>query len=127
ACIALRGVACPLLVANEDVFDFFLLEKLIIDRQDRSARIAEYMLDAIVPERLNYHFSARHLLPAHFQPLSRRRLCFHYSDPVFDPLSFAINLFRPIKKAPEGALFSHMSRFRPAATPPCPCAILLRE
>jgi hypothetical protein len=40
-------VAGALLVAHQDVLDRVLLENLVIDRQHRSARISEDMLDAL--------------------------------------------------------------------------------
>ena len=58
--IAFGRVAGALLVADEDVLDVVLLEDLVIDRQDRAARIAEDMLDAIVLQRLQNDFRARH-------------------------------------------------------------------
>ena len=62
--IALGGMSRPLLVADENVLHRVLLEKLVINRQDRAAGIAEQMLDAIVLERLDDHFGARHLASA---------------------------------------------------------------
>jgi hypothetical protein len=42
-------VPCALLVAYQNVLDGILLVQLVIDRQNRSARISEDMLDAINP------------------------------------------------------------------------------
>ena len=41
--------------------DLVLLDDLVIDRQHRAARIAEYVLDALVDQRLDDHLRARHL------------------------------------------------------------------
>ena len=49
-----------LLVAHEDVLDAILLEQLVVDRQDGTARIAENMLDALIGESLKHHLGARH-------------------------------------------------------------------
>ncbi|MHC2575132.1 hypothetical protein ACVMH6_007460 [Rhizobium leguminosarum] len=53
-------MACPLLVANEDVLDILLLEDLVVDRQDRAAGIAEDMFDAVVLQRLENDLRSRH-------------------------------------------------------------------
>jgi hypothetical protein len=55
-------VAGALLVAHEDVLDVVLLEDLVIDRQDGAARIAENMFYAVVSQRLQDNFGARHLV-----------------------------------------------------------------
>jgi hypothetical protein len=38
-------------VTHQDVLDVVLLENLVIDRQHRAARIAEYMLHTLILER----------------------------------------------------------------------------
>ena len=123
--IAFGGVAGALLVADQDVLDVVLLENLVIDRKHGAAGIAEQMLDAIVAQRLHDHFGARHFAPS---ALFDRLV--HRSGPVFGRLSAPAQrlvLSRAIKKAPEGACVVAHGRFRPAVTPPCPRAFLLRE
>ena len=39
-----------------------LLEHRVVDRQDRAARIAEDVLDALVEQGLDHHFGAGHFL-----------------------------------------------------------------
>jgi hypothetical protein len=51
-----------LLVAHQDVAKLVLVEQLVIDRQHRSARVAEDMLDPLIGERLDHHLGAGHLL-----------------------------------------------------------------
>src|SRR5262249_47572291 len=65
--VALGRMNRPLLVAHEDVADLFLVEERVVNRQDRSARIAENILYALVGQRLDHHFGARHLF--HHRPL----------------------------------------------------------
>ncbi len=64
--IALGGVHGALLVPHQDVLDLLLLEERIVDRQYRTARIAEQVFDPLVGERLDHHLRAGHLL-AHDQ------------------------------------------------------------
>ncbi len=59
--IALRGMHRALLVAHQDVAKLVLLEQLVVDRQHRSARIAEDVLDPLIGERLDHHLGAGHL------------------------------------------------------------------
>jgi hypothetical protein len=54
-------MACALLVTHQDVADLLLLEKLVIDRQDRAARLAENRVDAMLVQCMDYHFGACHL------------------------------------------------------------------
>ena len=44
------GVCRPLLVANENVLDLVVLEQLVVDVEDRAARIPEDVLDALLLE-----------------------------------------------------------------------------
>src|SRR5258708_5269795 len=60
--IALRGVAGALLVSDQNVLDFALLENLVIDRKHRAAGIAEDMLDAMIDQRAHDHRCAGHLV-----------------------------------------------------------------
>jgi hypothetical protein len=55
-------VAGALLVPDQDVLDFALLENLVIDRKHRAAGIAEDMLDAMIDQRAHDHCSAGHLI-----------------------------------------------------------------
>src|SRR5262249_33705532 len=64
--IAFGRVHGALLVADQDVAELVLLEQLIIDRQHRSARIAEKVLDALVGQGLDHHLGAGHF-PCHVE------------------------------------------------------------
>ena len=98
--IALGCMARTLLVANEDVLNLFLLEKLVIDRQHRTSRIAEDMLHSIVLEGLQHHFGARHLA-ACARLLS---LCHRSSRlSIISSGAGRLNSFGAIKKAPGRA------------------------
>ena len=55
-------MAGALLVTDQDVLDFALLEDLVIDRKHRAARIAENVLHAVVDERAHDHRGAGHLV-----------------------------------------------------------------
>src|SRR5215831_7518606 len=50
-----------LLVADEHVLDFLLLEELVVDVEDRAARIAEDVFDAFFLEAADDDFSAGEL------------------------------------------------------------------
>jgi hypothetical protein len=51
-----------LLVPDEHMLDLLLLEERVIDRQHRTAGIAEEMLDALILKGANDHFGASHHL-----------------------------------------------------------------
>ncbi len=89
-------MARALLVAHENVLDLVLLEKLIVDRKDRTARIAEDMLYAVILQRLHHHLRAAHLAPAGVT------FCVtHRSLPVFAYRAKGrLSVLRAIKKAP---------------------------
>jgi hypothetical protein len=61
-----------LLVTYQDVLDLFLFEHLVVNRQDRSARVAEYELDTLLLKATDGDFSAgelsvrRHSRGGHF-------------------------------------------------------------
>ncbi len=57
-------MACALLVAHENMLNVFLLENLVIDREDGASRIAKNMVNTLILQSLNNHFSACHL-PGH--------------------------------------------------------------
>ena len=59
--IAVGRVDGALLVAHEDVLDLVLLEQLVVDVEDRAARIAEDVLDALFLEAADEDFRARQL------------------------------------------------------------------
>ena len=59
--IAVGGVDRALLVAHEDVLDLVLLEELVVDVEDRAARIAEDVLDAFFLEAADDDFGTREL------------------------------------------------------------------
>ena len=50
-----------LLVAHEHVLDLVLLEELVVDVEDRAARIAEDVLDALFLETADEDFRTRQL------------------------------------------------------------------
>jgi hypothetical protein len=50
-----------LLVPGQDVLDLILLEKLVVNEQYRTARIAEYVLDLFFLEAPDYNLRARQL------------------------------------------------------------------
>jgi hypothetical protein len=50
-----------LLVADEHVLDLVLLEELVVDVEDRAARIAEDVLDALFLEAADDDFGTREL------------------------------------------------------------------
>jgi hypothetical protein len=60
--VALGGVHCPLLVADEHVLDGVLMEERVIDRKHRAARIAEHVLDPLILEGADHHLGAGHRL-----------------------------------------------------------------
>jgi hypothetical protein len=47
-------------MAHEDMLDLFLLEDLVIDRKNRTAGIAEDVLDTIILQRAENDFRSRH-------------------------------------------------------------------
>ena len=53
-----------LLVAHKNVLHVFLLENLVVNREDSSSRIAKNMVDALILQSLDNHFSTCHL-PGH--------------------------------------------------------------
>src|ERR1700739_2052702 len=55
-------MAGALLMAHQDVFDFVLLENLVIDRKHRTSGIAEDVLDAMIDQRAHDHRCAGHLV-----------------------------------------------------------------
>ena len=50
-----------LLVAHQDVLDLVLLEELVVDVEDRAARIAEDVLDALFLQAADDDFCTRQL------------------------------------------------------------------
>ena len=56
--VAVRGMHRGLLVANQHVFDLFLLEQLIVDEEHRAAGVAEYVLDAFFLQTADGYFCA---------------------------------------------------------------------
>ncbi|MNQ29960.1 hypothetical protein D3C85_432900 [compost metagenome] len=56
--IAIGHVRCRLLVTNQDVIDFRLLEQGVIDMQQGTARVAVNVLNAFVTQEADDHFSA---------------------------------------------------------------------
>ena len=59
--VAVGGVHGALLVAHEHVLDLVLLEELVVDVEDRAARIAEDVLDAFFLEAADDDFGTREL------------------------------------------------------------------
>ena len=59
--IAVGRVHGALLVPHEDVLDLVLLEELVVDVEDRAARIAEDVLDAFFLEAADDDFGTREL------------------------------------------------------------------
>ena len=117
--IALGGVAGALLVADQDVLDLSLLEKLVIDRKHRAAGIAEEVLDAMIGERAHDHRGAGHLvgivaLVAH--GLLRMRCC---------RAVFFGWMVRKIKKGPRGPM--HTARIVGGLSHPRRCAWVRRQ
>src|SRR5262249_25299027 len=51
----------PALLAHKNVLYLFLLEKLVVNRQHRSAGIAEDVLNALIDHRLDDHLGTRQL------------------------------------------------------------------
>jgi hypothetical protein len=60
--IALGRVRGPLLVSHQNVLHLLLVEKHVVDRKDRAARIAEQNLDALILQGFDNHFRAGHFL-----------------------------------------------------------------
>ncbi len=58
--IAFGGMHRRLLVPDQDVADAVLLEDRVVDRQYRTAGIAEDDLDALLDQRLEHHLRAVH-------------------------------------------------------------------
>ena len=54
-----------LFVAHKDVANVVLLKNLVIDRQHRTAGIAENNLDPLIFQRLNHHLGAGHRFLCH--------------------------------------------------------------
>src|ERR1051326_7605019 len=88
--VAFGGVHRALLVAHQDVLELLLLEHLVIDRQDRAARIAENVPHALIDEGLDHHLGAAHLL-CHYL-LRSLELC--------EPLRIKKGLQEPLSRAP---------------------------
>ena len=59
--VALGGMDRALLVANQNVADLLLLEDRVVDRQHRSAGIAEQHLDTLILQGRDHHFRSGHL------------------------------------------------------------------
>ena len=59
--IAIRRVDRALLVPDQHVLDLFLLGKLVVDVEDRAARIAEDVLDALLFQAAEDDFCTREL------------------------------------------------------------------
>jgi hypothetical protein len=59
--IAFRGMHGAALLPYQDVLHLVLLEQLVVDRQDRAARVAEHVLHALIGERADHHLGAGHL------------------------------------------------------------------
>ena len=59
--IAVGRVDGALLVAHQDVLDLVLLEELVVDVEDRAARIAEDVLDAFFLQTADQDFRTRQL------------------------------------------------------------------
>ena len=59
--IAVGRVHRALLVAHQHVLDLVLLEELVVDVEDRAARIAEDVLDALLLEAADQDFRTRQL------------------------------------------------------------------
>ena len=70
--IAFGRVHGALLVPHQDVLDLRLLEQRVVDRQHRSAGIAEEVFDPLIGQRLDHH-----VRPGHF--FAHRQL--HRSTP----------------------------------------------
>ena len=92
--IAFRRMGGPLLMADEDVLDLFLLEDLVIDRQHGSARIAEHGVNTLVGQCLQHDLCACHLVGGHLRtsstfPFVKHVIC-HSGN----------------KKGPQGSLIS---------------------
>ncbi len=60
--IALRRMACALLVPHQNVLDVALLKDLVVNRKHSAAGIAEDVLDPVILERANDHRRAGHLV-----------------------------------------------------------------
>ena len=58
--VTLRGVYGALLVTHEHVGNLVLLDQLIVDRQNRTAWIAEDVLDALILQGLQDHLGTVH-------------------------------------------------------------------
>ena len=56
-------MAGALLVTDEDVLHFFLLEQFVVDRKHRPAGIAEDVLDLVFDQWLHDHLGSRHFAP----------------------------------------------------------------
>ena len=92
------------------------MEKRVIDRKDRAARIAEQVVDALILQGLHHHFGAGHRLR-------------HLSAPDFMRFSFGTVSFgtlRAIKKAPFGTRISAIGR-KSGSVPACCWRLLLQE
>ncbi len=74
ASVTFGGVGRALFVAHEDVADLVLLEQLVIDRQNRSARIAEHCVHALVAQGLDDDLGAGHVTGHVFSPILSRRV-----------------------------------------------------
>ena len=124
--IAFGGMAGTLLVADQNVLTVVLLEQLVIDRQHRAAGIAEDVLDAVVLQRLDHHFGARSFRGGRLRRVRCSSIVAFRRSPRQACASFPS--VSSNKKGPSREpCVQRMGGFRPAVTPPCPCAFLLRE
>ena len=102
--VAFRRMGRALLVAHQYVLDLGLMEKRVIDRQDRAAGIAEQGRHALDPARLA-------------PPFRRRSSSSTLSAPELS-LRFSGFGLRPIKKAPFGTRLSAIGR-KSGSVPAC--------
>ena len=90
--IAFGGVAGTLLVADQNVLNVLLLEQLVIDRQHRTAGIAEDVLDPVVLQRLDDHLGPGHFAAAAFVVSVAHHRCFpSFPAPGLRVISVRIN------------------------------------
>jgi hypothetical protein len=86
--IALGRVHGALFVTHKDVANLVLLEQLVVDRQHRSTRIAEQVLDALVRQGLDHHLGAGHF-PCHCLKLRFLSSCGNKKGPEKGPSTTA--------------------------------------
>ncbi len=77
------------LLAHQDMLHGLLLKHLVVNRQHRAARIPEHMLNALIGERLEHHFSSGHgschSCPPFGRPIAAVRLLTD-NHPVHPPI-----------------------------------------